>query len=145
MLFLPRSTIRIEVEEISEGPLYKDAELLSCCTVTRCWVMGRRCHEHEQACEIPRDTGYQSLQYLRLAAGCRLFRRLQLSACTYERRTGVELARHALHSQYCGALLYFAQYAERQEDAGQVFSETPGYEWVILCNSQPRSPYLPTT
>jgi len=27
MTFLPRSTIRIEVEEISEGPLYKDAEL----------------------------------------------------------------------------------------------------------------------
>jgi hypothetical protein len=27
MLFLPRSTIRIEVEEISEGPLYTNAEL----------------------------------------------------------------------------------------------------------------------
>lgn len=27
MMFMPRSTIRIEVEEISEGPLYKDAEL----------------------------------------------------------------------------------------------------------------------
>jgi hypothetical protein len=27
MTFLPRSTIRIEIEEISEGPLYKDAEL----------------------------------------------------------------------------------------------------------------------
>ena len=27
MMFLPRSTIRIEVEELSEGPLYKDGEL----------------------------------------------------------------------------------------------------------------------
>lgn len=27
MLFLPRSTIRIEIEEISDGPLYKGAEL----------------------------------------------------------------------------------------------------------------------
>ena len=27
MLFMPRSTIRIEVEEISEGPLYRGADL----------------------------------------------------------------------------------------------------------------------
>jgi hypothetical protein len=27
MVFLPRSTIRIEIEEISEGPIYKDAQL----------------------------------------------------------------------------------------------------------------------
>ena len=27
MMFLPRSTIRIEVEELSEGPFYKDGEL----------------------------------------------------------------------------------------------------------------------
>jgi hypothetical protein len=27
MLFMPRSTIRIEVQEISEGPLYSNAEL----------------------------------------------------------------------------------------------------------------------
>ena len=27
MLFMPRSTIRIEIEELSEGPLYADAEL----------------------------------------------------------------------------------------------------------------------
>jgi hypothetical protein len=24
-----------------------------------------------------------------------------------------------------------------------VFAKTPGYEWAILCNNQPRDPYLP--
>ena len=41
MTFLPRSTIRIEVEEISEGPLYKGAELQIVLPVTRCWVPER--------------------------------------------------------------------------------------------------------
>jgi hypothetical protein len=26
-----------------------------------------------------------------------------------------------------------------------VLSNTPGYEWLILCNNQPRAPYLPTS
>ena len=26
-----------------------------------------------------------------------------------------------------------------------MISKTPGYEWVILCNNQPRAPYLPTS
>jgi len=60
----------------------------------------------------------------------------------------VELARYALHPQYCGALLCFAQYAEPQEEpqAPQTKNlfETPGYEWAVLCNNQPRDPYLPT-
>lgn len=54
-----------------------------------------------------------------------------------------ELARYELHPQYCGTLLYFAQYAEEQ--GRQVISHTPGYEWLILCNNQPRAPYLPTS
>lgn len=58
----------------------------------------------------------------------------------------VELARYELHAQYCGALLYFAQYAEEKERLNrQVISQTPGYEWIILCNNQPRAPYLPTS
>jgi hypothetical protein len=57
----------------------------------------------------------------------------------------VELAHYALHSQYCGRLLCFAQYAEPQEDTGRKIVETPGYEWLILCNNQPRDPYLPTS
>jgi hypothetical protein len=57
-----------------------------------------------------------------------------------------ELARYALHPQYCGVLLYFAQYARHQDEKLQdkdIF-ETPGYEWAVLCNNQPRDPYLPT-
>ena len=26
-----------------------------------------------------------------------------------------------------------------------MISNTPGYEWLILCNNQPRAPYLPTS
>lgn len=57
----------------------------------------------------------------------------------------VELARYVLHPQYCGSLLYFAQHAAPvTPQEGDLF-KTPGYEWVILCNEQPRAPYLPTT
>jgi hypothetical protein len=38
-------------------------------------------------------------------------------------------------------LLYFAQFTDRYaSDATQV--QTPGYEWQIRCNGQPRDPYL---
>lgn len=57
----------------------------------------------------------------------------------------VELARYELHPQYCGTLLYFMQYAEESVTKKQVISKTPGYEWLILCNGQPRAPYLPTS
>jgi hypothetical protein len=55
-----------------------------------------------------------------------------------------ELARYTLHPQYCGVLLYFAQYAEPQTTQSKDLFETPGYEWAVLCNNQPRDPYLPT-
>lgn len=56
----------------------------------------------------------------------------------------VELARYTLHPQYCGVLLCFAQYAEPETPQTKDIFETPGYEWAILCNNQPRDPYLPT-
>lgn len=59
----------------------------------------------------------------------------------------VELARYELHPQYCGTLLYFAQFAQFADPSGalrQEIFQTPGYDWVILCNNQPRDPYLPT-
>jgi hypothetical protein len=62
-----------------------------------------------------------------------------------------ELAKFALPAQYCGVLLYFAQYVEppppNVEPAAPQTREifrTPGYEWAILCNNQPRDPYLPS-
>ena len=56
----------------------------------------------------------------------------------------VEMAKFALPSQYCGILLYFAQYVEPVTAQTREIFKTPGYEWVILCNNQPRDPYLPT-
>jgi hypothetical protein len=51
------------------------------------------------------------------------------------------LARYEMHRNYCGMLLYFAQFTDRYaSDATQV--QTPGYEWQIRCNGQPRDPYL---
>jgi hypothetical protein len=53
----------------------------------------------------------------------------------------VVLARYELHRNYCGMLLYFAQFTDRYaHDPTQV--ETPGYQWQIRCNGQPRDPYL---
>ena len=51
------------------------------------------------------------------------------------------LARYELHRNYCGLLLYFAQFTNRYaSDAAQV--RTPGYRWQIRCNGQPRDQYL---
>ena len=51
------------------------------------------------------------------------------------------LARYELHRNYCGVLLYFAQFTDRYaSDAAQV--RTPGYRWQIRCDGQPRDPYL---
>jgi hypothetical protein len=53
----------------------------------------------------------------------------------------VVLAEYQLHRSYCGALLYFAQFTDRfAADPAEV--ETPGIEWQIRCNNQPRDPYL---
>jgi len=51
------------------------------------------------------------------------------------------LARYELHRNYCGMLLYFSQFTGRYAgDPAHV--RTPGYRWQILCNGQPRDPYL---
>jgi hypothetical protein len=51
------------------------------------------------------------------------------------------LARYALHRNYCGVLLHFAQFTDRfARDPVEV--QTPGYLWQIRCNGQPRDPYL---
>jgi hypothetical protein len=84
-----------------------------------------------QICGVPLDAGYFDVAGIKAAP---------------QVGEEVEVARYELHDQYCGALLYFAQYAEQQEPANiQVISKTPGYEWVILSNNQPRAPYLPTS
>jgi len=53
----------------------------------------------------------------------------------------VVLARFELHRNYCGLLMYFAQFTDLYAgDPKQV--ETPGYHWQIRCDGQPRDPYL---
>ena len=89
------------------------------------------CH----VCGVPQDAGYFDVASIQDAPG---FGK-NLNA------TEVEVARYQLNPQYCGTLLYFMQYAELAETQRQVFPKTPGYEWVILCNNQPRAPYLPTS
>src|SRR5262249_3137203 len=53
----------------------------------------------------------------------------------------IVLARYELHRNYCGLLMYFAQFTDSYAfDPREV--ETPGYQWQIRCNGQPRDPYL---
>jgi hypothetical protein len=98
------------------------------------------------ACDIPRDSGYFNVcQICGVPADAGYFDVASFKPAPANTGEEVELARHTLHSQYCGSLLYFAQYAEQLTPPQQVISQTPGYEWVILCNNQPRAPYLPTS
>jgi hypothetical protein len=53
----------------------------------------------------------------------------------------VVLARYELHRNYCGLLMYFAQFTDVY--AGNPAKvQTTGYQWQIRCNGQPRDPYL---
>ena len=51
------------------------------------------------------------------------------------------LARYELHRNYCGMLLYFAQFTDRYA-RNPTEVQTPGYQWQIRCDGQPRDPYL---
>jgi hypothetical protein len=98
------------------------------------------------ACELPWDAGYSnacSICGAPFDAG--YFDVSNFRSPPTEANREVELARYVMHSQYCGVLMYFAQYAEQESDKRQVNTATPGYEWIILCNNQPRAPYLPTS
>jgi len=51
------------------------------------------------------------------------------------------LARYQLHRNYCGVLTNFAQFTDLYASDNSVV-RTPGYEWQLRCNGQPRDPYL---
>lgn len=94
-------------------------------------------------CESPHSTGYSNVcQICRVPLDAGYFDVASIKKAPQNVGDEVEVARYELHPQYCGTLLYFMQYAE--ESGKQVISHTPGYEWLILCNNQPRAPYLPT-
>ncbi len=98
------------------------------------------------ACASPRDTGYfDTCQVCGVPTDAGYFDVASMQPAPTRVGEETELARYELHPQYCGSLLYFAQYAEEQPSGRQIMSDTPGYEWLILCNNQPRAPYLPTS
>ena len=147
MTFLPRSTIRIEVEEISEGPLYKDAELQIVLHGYKMLGYGHRAMNMSTPARSRRDTGYFNFCNI---CGAPLdadyFDVVQLSACACERRPGSRAgAPRAAFAVLRRAALFRPVRRAGRTDSRQVLSETPGYEWVILCNNQPRAPYLPTS
>jgi hypothetical protein len=98
----------------------------STCTVHRDLGYSNPCH----ICGIPADASYFDVADIKPAPAP---------------GTEVELARYALHAQYCGTLLYFAQFADPVELQDRDIFKTPGYEWLILCNNQPLHPYTPTS
>lgn len=53
----------------------------------------------------------------------------------------IVLARYELHRNYCGVLMGFAQFTDLSVGNNPQF-RTPGYQWQIRCNGQPRDPYL---
>jgi hypothetical protein len=98
------------------------------------------------ACEITRDTGYSNVcQICRVPMDAGYFDVASIKAAPANVGEEAEVVRYELNPQYCGTLLYFTQYAEELNTKRQVLSNTPGYEWLILCNNQPRAPYLPTS
>lgn len=52
----------------------------------------------------------------------------------------IVLARYQLHRNYCGVLMSFAQFTQEYAQDNKV--QTPGYQWELRCNGQPREPYL---
>jgi hypothetical protein len=79
-----------------------------------------------QMCGIPQDAGFFDESNIKPAP---------------EWGKEVVLASYELHRNYCGMLLYFAQFTDRfARDPSQVL--TPGYQWQIRCNNQPRDPYI---
>ena len=53
----------------------------------------------------------------------------------------IVLAQYKLHPNHCGVLMSFAQFTDLYaQSSTQV--QTPGLQWQIRCNGQPRDPYL---
>jgi hypothetical protein len=84
-----------------------------------------------QICGVPADAGY--------------FDAAEIKPAPQNPGDEQEVARFELHPQYCGVLLHFAQHVEPKAPPTTAIVETPGYEWIILCNNQPRAPYLATS
>ncbi len=96
-------------------------------------------------CEVPRDGGYFNACHIcGIPADADFFDSSNVFQIDQSRATGpslnqgeeIVLAKYELHRNYCGVLMYFAQFTDPMS------VRTPGYEWQIRCNGQPRAPYL---
>jgi hypothetical protein len=97
-------------------------------------------------CDLPRDAGYfNACHVCGIPGDAGYFDDADITGAPSVAGEQRELARVELHPQYCGVLLYFAQHAEPVDSQQKGLLKTPGYEWMLLCNNQPRAPYLPTS
>ena len=78
-------------------------------------------------CGIPQDAGFFDESDIKDAPGL---------------GKEIVLARYELHRNYCGLLMYFAQFTNLYAANPADNVQTPGYQWQIRCNGQPRDPYL---
>ena len=100
------------------------------------------------ACEIPRDTGYSNVcQICGVPVDAGYFDVASFKDAPVgmrARRGGAGALRAASRSTAAPCSISPSS-RKTGSDARQVISQTPGYEWIILCNNQPRAPYLPTS
>ncbi len=92
-------------------------------------------------CDIPREAGSFTVCHIcGIPADAGFFDESSIQGAP---KAGEEivLARYELHRNYCGMLLYFAQFTDRYA-SNPIEVDTPGYQWQIRCNGQPRDPYL---
>lgn len=79
-----------------------------------------------QVCDIPLDASFFDESSIQAAPGF---------------GEEVVLARYELHRNYRGTLMYFAQFTDVYA-VNPAEVQTPGFQWQIRCNGQPRDPYL---
>ena len=99
-----------------------------------------------QACDVHRDTGYSNVcQVCGVPLDAGYFDVASIKKAPRNVGDEVEVARYELNSSVLRHIAVFHPICGRTEQQAASDSRiTPGYEWLILCNNQPRAPYLPT-
>ncbi len=81
------------------------------------------CH----TCGMPVDAGF--------------FDEASIKPVPTDEKPEIVLARYKLHPNHCGVLMNFAQFTDLYAQSNTQV-QTPGLQWQIRCNGQPRDPYL---
>jgi len=69
------------------------------------------------------------------------FDEASIKSAPIDENTEIVLAQYKLHPNHCGMLMNFAQFTDLYAQSNTQV-QTPGLQWQIRCNSQPRDPYL---